>query len=268
MDDLHSKQRALEAVLCKTGGLAVAFSGGVDSTYLLRVARDVLGDRVLAISATSPAFPERELQEARAFCAELGVEQVVFSSQEMEAPGYRDNPPNRCYLCKRALFAGVWEVARAHGYEIVGDGSNVDDTGDYRPGLRALAELQVLSPLKEAGLTKTEIRALSQELGLPTWSKPSFACLATRIPYGEPITNAKLAMIDGAEQFLLDEGFSQVRVRAHDLLARVEFLPEELSRAVEEPLRTRLVERLRELGFAYVAMDLEGYRSGSMNQGL
>lgn len=268
MDELRAKHAALQSIIAETNGLAVAFSGGVDSTYLLAVAHDVLPGRVLAVSATSQAFPERELAEARAFCTERGIDQVVFHSNELSVPGYRDNPPNRCYLCKRALFQGVWDVARAHGYAVLADGSNADDAGDYRPGIQALAELQVRSPLREADLSKANIRALSQELGLPTWRKPSFACLSTRVPYGEPITDQKLAMIDAAEQFLLDQGFTQMRVRVHHTAARIELLPSELERAAREPLRGRICDRLHELGFSYVSLDLDGYRTGSMNQGV
>ena len=268
MDELHCKEAALKDWLRQTGGCAVAFSGGVDSTYLVHVAHEVLGNRVLAISATSAAFPERELAEAKAFCADLGVEQVVVASNELEVPGYSDNPPNRCYLCKHALFGELWAQARARGFEVLADGSNTDDAGDYRPGLKALVEMQVASPLRAAGLSKADIRALSQERGLPTWSKPSFACLASRIPYGETITVAKLTMIDAAEQYLLDEGFTQVRVRMHGTLARIELLPDELGRAAAEPLRTQIGERLRGLGFSYVALDLDGYRSGSLNRDL
>jgi uncharacterized protein len=268
LDETHRKHQALAALLAETGGLTVAFSGGVDSTYLLSVAHEVLGSKVLAATAASPAFPARELAEARAFCERLGVRHVVVNSRELEVPGYADNPPNRCYLCKKGLFEELWEVARANGLPVVADGSNKSDEGDYRPGLAALAEMGVRSPLREAGLFKDEIRALSHELGLPTWDKPSFACLSSRFPYGERITEERLAMVDAAEQFLLDEGFRQVRVRLHGKTARIEVPADDLDRLLARPVRERVDARLRELGFTHVAADLAGYRTGSMNADL
>ena len=266
-DGAHAKLDVLKGILRATGGLAVAFSGGVDSTFLLAVAQGELGDRVLAVTAASRAFPMRELAEARAFCGERGIRQIVVDAHEVDAPGYRDNPPDRCYLCKTVLFGALWDCAREQGFEVLADGSNVDDEGDYRPGMRALAELGVRSPLREAGLTKAEIRLLSHEMGLPTWDKPSFACLSSRFPYGERITDEGLARVDAAEQYLLGRGLHQVRVRVHGgTVARIETLPGEFDMVAAEPARSEIRDRLRGLGFSYVALDLGGYRSGSLNE--
>jgi uncharacterized protein len=246
--------------------LAVAFSGGVDSTFLLKTARDVLGDRALAVTARSCSFPERELNEAKAFCAAHGVRHFICESEELEIEGFSQNPLNRCYLCKNELFGKIWDVARSQGASAVAEGSNADDAGDYRPGLAAVAEHGVRSPLREAGLTKAEIRALSKACGLPTWDKQPFACLSSRFVYGERITPGKLGMVDKAEQFLLDMGFRQVRVRVHGDVARIELGPGELEALAEKGSRERVSARFKEIGFAYVALDLQGYRTGSMNE--
>ena len=267
--EAREKLALLEGRLRELGSVAVAFSGGVDSTFLLKVAHDVLGDSAIAVTARSESFPERELNEARAFCEAEGVRHLVVDSDELGIPGFDHNPTNRCYLCKREFFSRIMEGADALGVAFVCDGSNADDEGDYRPGLRAVAELGVVSPLREARLTKAEIRSLSRELGLPTWDKQSFACLSSRFPYGERITREKLALVDRAEQWLLDRGFRQLRVRIHGdgqqgYLARVEVAPEEMERLFV--LRDDVAGALREAGFTYVTMDLLGYRTGSMNE--
>lgn len=266
MDALHEKLKKLRAELDGYGGVAVAFSGGVDSTFLLRVAHDALGERAIAVTASSCSFPKRELEEAKRFCLENGIRQEIVESEELDIEGFRSNPKNRCYLCKRELFTKIWEVAKANGLPTVAEGSNTDDDGDYRPGLIAIRELGAKSPLRAAGLGKEEIRALSRELGLPTWDKQSFACLASRFPYGETISEGRLAAVDRAEQFLLDLGFRQVRVRVHGDLARIELLPEEFHKLLEH--RVEVTEKLRADGFTYVSMDLLGYRTGSMNETL
>ncbi|MBQ9045105.1 MAG: ATP-dependent sacrificial sulfur transferase LarE [Oscillospiraceae bacterium] len=248
------------------GSVAVAFSGGVDSTFLLRAAHEALGDKAFAVTAAIPAVPERELQAAKDFCAALGVRHVIVQPDVMALPGFYENPPDRCYHCKKRIFSTLLDAARAGGAAVVAEGSNLDDEGDYRPGLRAIAELQVKSPLREAGLTKGMIRALSRELGLPTWDKPSCACLASRFAYGERITLEGLRRVDAAEAFLHDRGFRQVRVRVHGDLARVEAEPEDIPRLVAPELRAQTDAYLRGLGFAYVALDLRGYRTGSMNE--
>lgn len=267
MDKLE-KLAKLKAYLQSLGSLVVAYSGGVDSTFLLKVAHEVLGDKVLAVTARSASFPQREFQEAQDFVRQNGIRHLSVESEELEVEGFAANPLNRCYLCKKQLFEKIKAIAAEHDLRFVAEGSNMDDNGDYRPGLQAVAELGVVSPLREAGLAKQEIRELSQMMGLPTWNKPSFACLASRFPYGESITREKLAMVDQAEQFLLDRGFTQVRVRHHGTVARIEIRPEEFARLLEPAQSRAVYEAFKQIGFNYVALDLQGYRTGSMNEGL
>lgn len=256
------------------GRVAIAFSGGVDSAFLLKAACDALQgkespeSKVLAITADSRVFPSRERTEAEELCQSFGCRQIIFRFEEMGVPGFADNPPDRCYICKTALFTHMKDIAAENGMDVLAEGSNMDDLGDYRPGLRAIAELHIASPLREAGLTKAEIRFLSKELGLPTWQKPSFACLASRFVYGETITEEKLAMVEQGEQLLFSLGFHQFRVRIHGTLARIELLPEEIDRLLTPELRTEIAKKFRGFGFSYVTLDLQGYRTGSMNEGL
>ena len=265
---IHEKYTALKIYLASLKSVAVAFSGGVDSTLLLKIAHDVLGDRVIAVTVSSSFIARREIHEAESFCAENGIIQEVITVDESEIQGFTDNPPNRCYLCKREIFTKILEAASKHKLAHVVEGSNVDDLGDYRPGLKALQELSIKSPLRDAGLTKAEIRELSHELGLPTWEKPSYACLASRFVYGEKITREKLRMVERAEEFLQGLGFRQMRVRLHGTIARLEILPEEFARIVQDEIRTRVYDALKGLGFSYVTLDLKGYRTGSMNETL
>jgi len=264
--DLQLKYNKLKEIIRNAESLAVAFSGGVDSTFLLKVAHEVLGDKVVAVTAQSSTYPEREYKIAENFAKELGVKHVVIVSEELDIDGFSSNPVNRCYYCKKELFTKVHEVAKEHKVNYVADGSNMDDMGDYRPGLKAVNELKVISPLKEAGLTKDDIRALSKELNLPTWNKQAFACLASRFPYGHEITKEKLSMVDKAEQILLDLGFRTVRVRHHENLARIEVAAEEMKKFYNEELMNEIYEAFKKIGFNYVSLDLKGYRTGSMNE--
>ena len=266
MDQLHEKYNSLQSRILELGSLAVAFSGGVDSTFLLRVAHGVLGDHALAVTAAPPFVPAREQKEASDFCREAGIRQIVISAEALSIDSIRHNPPDRCYHCKRMIFGKIIEAARQNGISYVAEGSNTDDTGDYRPGIRAIRELGVLSPLLDAGLSKADIRTLSKELNLPTWNKPSFACLASRFVYGEAITDERLSMVDQAEQLLLDLGFRQFRVRIHGDLARIEILPGDFTKIMEEDCRERVYSELKAYGFSYVTLYLAGNRTGSMNE--
>lgn len=264
----QQKLEYLKQYLADLGSAAVAFSSGVDSTFLLKIAHEVLGEKVIAVTASSASFPGRELEEAKEFCKEEGIRQVVFESKELEMEGFSQNPPNRCYICKKQLLLRIQSIAEENQMSCVAEGSNVDDEGDYRPGMQAVAELGVKSPLREAGLTKEEIRLLSKRMGLASWEKPPFACLASRFPYGEPITAEKLAMVGQAEELLQQLGFSQFRVRIHGSMARIEVLPEDFSRLIQETIRNQITKQFQEYGFTYVSMDLTGYRTGSMNETL
>ena len=265
---MAGKLGLLKEYIASLESVAVAFSGGVDSTLLLKVAHDVLGDKAIAVTAKSVSFPERELNEAKTFCADNNIKQIICESEELEIEGFRDNPRNRCYLCKKELFTKILAIARENNIANVVEGSNLDDLGDYRPGLQAIEELGIKSPLRAAGLSKAEVRELSWELGLKTWDKPSFACLASRFVYGERITPEKLNMVGKAEDLLISLGFKQVRVRIQGDIARIEVLPEDFARIIQDDTRTKIYDTLKNLGFSYVTLDLKGYRTGSMNETL
>lgn len=258
------KQENLRELLKKYNSAVIAFSGGVDSTFLARVAKDVYGDRLLLITATSSTYPFYELEEAKSLAQLLGIKHEIIVSEELEIPGYSDNPPDRCYYCKSELFTKVKYIAEKEGYEIVFDGSNSDDLKDFRPGMKAKKELGVMSPLAEAGFTKEDIRFYSAELNLPTATKQSYACLASRFPYGEKITKEKLDRVGSAEFEIRKLGFTQFRIRSHENLARLEFIKNELDKAWEN--KEKLTGICKKAGFGYVTIDLTGYRTGSMNE--
>ena len=263
---LNGKLSDLQNIIRSMDSIAIAFSGGVDSTFLLKVAHELLGDKVVAVTANSSTYPEREFRTAVDYVNGAGIRHLVITAEELDIEGFADNPLNRCYLCKRELFAQIVEIAHQNSIKFVADGSNVDDIKDYRPGMKALSELGIVSPLREANMTKEDIRALSKQMNLPTWNKPAFACLASRIPYGQKINREKLAMIDKAEQYLLDLGFEQIRVRHHGDIARIEVSPQERTRFVDEKLMDQVDEFFRQIGFSYITLDLKGYRTGSLNE--
>ena len=263
--ELQGKLDALKEYIGNLGSLAVGFSAGVDSTFLLAVAHEVLGNRAIAVTTVDAAIPEREQNEAKAFCKEHGIRHFICKIDTLQIEGYRKNGPDRCYFCKHGVFSEIKKVADANGIEYLAEGSNMDDLGDYRPGLKAVEELAVKSPLRAAGLYKADIREISKAMGLPTWSKPAYACLASRFVYGEEITEEKLHMIDSAEQFLIEHGFYQERVRMHGRLARIEVPAKDISRLAADEMREAVYKRFKEIGFLYVTLDMHGYKLGSMN---
>lgn len=268
MDNPHIKLQLLEQNLKKLQSAAVAFSGGVDSAFLMAVAHQALGEQAIAVTARSCAFPQRELAEARELAKAEGIRHIEFDFRALGIKEFAENLPERCYYCKTAILKEIKRIAKEQGAAHVIEGSNVDDEKDYRPGAKAICEQGILSPLKDAGLTKAEIRELSKEWGLSTWNKQSAACLASRFAYGEPITEEKLFMVEQAEDYLRDKGFGQLRVRVHGDLARIELSEKDFLPAMDWENRQEIFEKLQSLGFTYVTLDLCGYRMGSMNETL
>ncbi|SFC41113.1 ATP-dependent sacrificial sulfur transferase LarE [Butyrivibrio sp. YAB3001] len=264
--EIQEKYNLLKENIAALGKVAVAFSSGVDSTFLLKVCKDVLDDNVVAITARSSVFPSRESDESSVFCKENNIKQIILDVDQLKLDKFSDNPADRCYHCKKYLFTNMRDYCKENDIPFLVEGSNVDDEGDYRPGLRAIAELSIKSPLREARLTKEEIRFLSQKLNLHTWDKPSYACLASRIPYGDTITREKLGMIEQSEGLLLDMGFRNIRCRMHGNVARIELPPEDFDRFMEKNVRERVYDELTRIGFKYVSLDIKGFRSGSMNE--
>lgn len=266
--DLAAKAHKLEERLRSLGKVAVAFSAGVDSTLLLKVAHETIGNDVLAVTAQSPSIPAREIDAARAFCDTEGIAHVVIETHEFDIPGFTENPPNRCYLCKREILGRICAAAHERGFSTVIEGSNASDAADYRPGERAVSEAGVESPLRDAGFSKADVRAYARQLELDVWDKLAFACLNTRFAFGDTITPEKLAQVDVAEEALRSLGFAQVRVRSHDDIARIEVPADDIVRLAEPDMREVVTSKLKEAGFTYVSLDLQGYRLGSMNEAL
>jgi uncharacterized protein len=262
-EKIQLKLEKLKTILENAGGAVIAFSGGVDSTFLLKIASEVLGKDVIAVTANSETYPKRELEEAKLFTKNQGIKHIVIETLELEIEGFADNPPDRCYYCKHELFSKLINIAKANDIRYVLDGSNFDDKNDHRPGMRAAKQLGVISPLKEAEMTKEDIRILSKELGLSTWNKPSFACLSSRFPYGTRITPEKLVVISEAEDFIRDLGFQELRVRHHDTIARIEVGKADFERIIA--FAEEITDKLIALGFLYVTLELSGYKIGSMN---
>lgn len=263
--EIGIKYEKLKDYFRELGTVVVAFSGGVDSTFLLSTARDVLGDKAVAVTAAACSFPQHELQETEKYCAALNIRQIMIPPSELKINTFAHNPKNRCYLCKRQMFEKIRRIADGLGIREIIEGSNADDANDYRPGRRALAELEIKSPLHMLGFTKQEIRDLSKILGIPTWGKPSYACLFSRFPYGEYVTEEKLKKVEQAEQILHDYNFALVRVRVHGNVARIEAAPEAMMQMMQKEIRENIYQAFRDLGFDFVALDLMGYRTGSMN---
>ncbi len=266
MENTEQKEENLKKYLKDLKSAVLAYSGGVDSTYLLKIAFDVLGGNITAITIKSESFPLRELKEAVDFCQKENIRQIIINSSELEIEGFSKNPPDRCYLCKKELFTKIISIANENNIQNILEGSNADDINDYRPGRRAIKELNIKSPLLEMGFSKQEIRILSKKHNLPTYSKPSFACLASRFVYGETITKEKLKMVGDAEQLLFNLGFIGTRVRIHGTMARIEIAPSDFEKIIKKEIREEITKKLKEYGFTYVSLDLEGYRTGSMNE--
>ncbi len=266
MNTVHKKYHTLQEILENLQSAVIAFSGGVDSTFLLRVAKNILKENIIAVTFRSEIIPQSEIEEAQSLVSEFGVRHIIIGSDILHHEPFIANDKQRCYYCKKIIFSDLSEIAKEHNLKHIIEGSNADDAHDYRPGRKVLKEMNILSPLAQAGLTKEEIRKLSRKMGLPTWNKPALACLATRIPYGTPITKEKIKRISKCEQFLHELGFEQVRVRDHETIARIEIPLSDISELIKEEKSSAVTAAFKNQGFKYICADIEGYRTGSMNE--